>query len=66
MNGMHHGKDLADAAIKAIEQGALSSANPSKSTLIIHSVQRVSTNLYFKKKLNQTIRFDFFFLFFKI
>lgn len=44
LNGNDHsGKDIADAAIRAIERGALSTtANPSKSTLIIHSVQRVS------------------------
>lgn len=36
--------DIADTAIKALEGGALLNANgnPSKSTLIIHSVQRVS------------------------
>lgn len=40
---LKNGADLADAAIKAIEEGALNtSGNPSKSTLIIHSVQRVS------------------------
>lgn len=34
--------DLADTAIRALEGGALSyNGNPSKSTLIIHSVQRV-------------------------
>ncbi|XP_037914242.1 uncharacterized protein LOC119653574 isoform X7 [Hermetia illucens] len=38
---LKNGADLADAAIKAIEEGALNtSGNPSKSTLIIHSVQR--------------------------
>lgn len=37
--------DIADTAIKALEGGALlnnANGNPSKSTLIIHSVQRVS------------------------
>lgn len=44
MNGHHtNGTDLVDSAMKAIEGGALyTSGNPSKSTLIIHSVQRVS------------------------
>lgn len=44
LNGNDHSnKDVADAAIRAIERGALSTtSNPSKSTLIIHSVQRVS------------------------
>lgn len=42
--GVANGGDLADTAIRALEGGALSSynSNPSKSTLIIHSVQRVS------------------------
>lgn len=40
--GYRNGHDLADTAVKAIEGGALTSnANPSRSTLIIHSVQRV-------------------------
>lgn len=42
---LRNGADLADAAIKALEDGALSTGgNPSKSTLIIHSVQRVELN----------------------
>lgn len=42
--GVINGGDLADTAIRALEGGALSyNGNPSKSTLIIHSVQRVST-----------------------
>ncbi|XP_030388185.1 uncharacterized protein LOC115634446 isoform X19 [Scaptodrosophila lebanonensis] len=45
---MRNGADLADAAVRALQDGALStSANgqqPSKSTLIIHSVQRVELN----------------------
>lgn len=41
-NGLQNGTDLADTAIRALEGGALSyNGNPSKSTLIIHSVQRV-------------------------
>lgn len=45
--GIANGGDLADTAIRALEGGALSSynGNPSKSTLIIHSVQRVSNNI---------------------
>lgn len=40
---LRNGADLADAAIRALEDGALTTnGNPSKSTLIIHSVQRVS------------------------
>lgn len=41
--GVQNGGDLADTAIRALEGGALSyNGNaPSKSTLIIHSVQRV-------------------------
>lgn len=44
MNGHStNGTDLVDSAMKAIEGGALyTTGNPSKSTLIIHSVQRVS------------------------
>lgn len=42
-SGYQNGHDLADTAIRAIESGTMqTSANPSKSTLIIHSVQRVS------------------------
>lgn len=41
--GYQNGHDLADTAIRALEGGALNAnGNPSKSTLIIHSVQRVS------------------------
>lgn len=41
-SGIQNGGDLADTAIRALEGGALSyNGNPSKSTLIIHSVQRV-------------------------
>lgn len=34
--------DLADSAIRAIESGVTAGPNVNKSTLIIHSVQRVS------------------------
>ncbi|XP_055317771.1 uncharacterized protein LOC129576560 isoform X7 [Sitodiplosis mosellana] len=45
-NGVQNGGDLADTAIRALEGGALSyNGNPSKSTLIIHSVQRPSEPL---------------------
>lgn len=41
-NGQQNGGDLANTAIRALEGGALHyNGNPSKSTLIIHSVQRV-------------------------
>ncbi|KAH8299498.1 hypothetical protein KR044_001984 [Drosophila immigrans] len=42
---IRNGADLADAAVRALQDGALSGTSggqPSKSTLIIHSVQRVS------------------------
>lgn len=42
---IRNGADLADAAVRALQDGALSGSTggqPSKSTLIIHSVQRVS------------------------
>lgn len=42
---IRNGADLADAAVRALQDGALSASTggqPSKSTLIIHSVQRVS------------------------
>jgi hypothetical protein len=59
-NGVHgHGQDLADAAIKAIERGALSTGNPSKSTLIIHSVQRVNEPLMIKVGLNENGQIEF-------
>ncbi|XP_017033374.1 uncharacterized protein [Drosophila kikkawai] len=45
---IRNGADLADAAVRALQDGALSSTGsggqPSKSTLIIHSVQRVEVN----------------------
>ncbi|XP_055853877.1 uncharacterized protein LOC129917777 isoform X11 [Episyrphus balteatus] len=38
---IRNGADLADAAVRALQDGALTNnGNPSKSTLIIHSVQR--------------------------
>ncbi|XP_020810037.1 uncharacterized protein LOC110185488 isoform X15 [Drosophila serrata] len=44
---IRNGADLADAAVRALQDGALSNTSsggqPSKSTLIIHSVQRNST-----------------------
>lgn len=52
--GVANGGDLADTAIRALEGGALSyNGNPSKSTLIIHSVQRVSIYI----RLNFIIEF---------
>ncbi|KAH8283684.1 hypothetical protein KR018_012070 [Drosophila ironensis] len=46
---IRNGADLADAAVRALQDGALSGSGsggqPSKSTLIIHSVQRVSSRL---------------------
>ncbi|XP_017868016.1 PREDICTED: uncharacterized protein LOC108616967 isoform X13 [Drosophila arizonae] len=45
---IRNGADLADAAVRALQDGTLSGSTgngqPSKSTLIIHSVQRNSTN----------------------
>ncbi|XP_046810760.1 uncharacterized protein LOC111679149 isoform X5 [Lucilia cuprina] len=42
---MKNGSNLADAAVRALQEGALNTnGQPSKSTLIIHSVQRNSTN----------------------
>ncbi|XP_017959862.1 uncharacterized protein LOC108653680 isoform X20 [Drosophila navojoa] len=45
---IRNGADLADAAVRALQDGTLSgstgSGQPSKSTLIIHSVQRVELN----------------------
>ncbi|KAH8402273.1 hypothetical protein KR009_010968 [Drosophila setifemur] len=45
---IRNGADLADAAVRALQDGALSSTGnggqPSKSTLIIHSVQRNSSS----------------------
>lgn len=44
---MKNGSNLADAAVRALQEGALNTnGQPSKSTLIIHSVQRVSLELY--------------------
>ncbi|KQS62134.1 uncharacterized protein Dere_GG21949, isoform G [Drosophila erecta] len=55
---IRNGADLADAAVKALQDGALSSSGsggqPSKSTLIIHSVQRNSSSPNaFKVELNR-------------
>ncbi|XP_017959859.1 uncharacterized protein LOC108653680 isoform X17 [Drosophila navojoa] len=55
---IRNGADLADAAVRALQDGTLSgstgSGQPSKSTLIIHSVQRNSTNPHaFKVELNK-------------
>ncbi|XP_055853876.1 uncharacterized protein LOC129917777 isoform X10 [Episyrphus balteatus] len=42
---IRNGADLADAAVRALQDGALTNnGNPSKSTLIIHSVQRNNNN----------------------
>ncbi|XP_041565994.1 uncharacterized protein LOC108137053 isoform X19 [Drosophila elegans] len=42
---IRNGADLADAAVRALQDGALSgSGQPSRSTLIIHSVQRNSSS----------------------
>ncbi|XP_030563397.1 uncharacterized protein LOC115764472 isoform X19 [Drosophila novamexicana] len=44
---IRNGADLADAAVRALQDGTLSGTSggqPSKSTLIIHSVQRVELN----------------------
>ncbi|XP_032570719.1 uncharacterized protein LOC6609898 isoform X6 [Drosophila sechellia] len=55
---IRNGADLADAAVRALQDGALSSSGsggqPSKSTLIIHSVQRNSSSPNaFKVELNR-------------
>ncbi|XP_017146921.1 uncharacterized protein LOC108158777 isoform X5 [Drosophila miranda] len=55
---IRNGADLADAAVRALQDGALSATGnggqPSKSTLIIHSVQRNSGNPNaFKVELNK-------------
>ncbi|XP_037896003.1 uncharacterized protein LOC119641413 isoform X7 [Glossina fuscipes] len=53
---MKNGSNLADAAVRALQEGAFPAAtgHPSKSTLIIHSVQRNSKNLSaFKVELNK-------------
>ncbi|XP_037031586.1 uncharacterized protein LOC119071060 isoform X12 [Bradysia coprophila] len=55
VNGYQNGQDLADTAVKAIEGGALtSSANPSRSTLIIHSVQRPGEPVAQSSPMHQT------------
>ncbi|XP_073814169.1 uncharacterized protein isoform X11 [Musca autumnalis] len=42
---LKNGSNLADAAVRALQEGALNTnGQPSKSTLIIHSVQRNSSN----------------------
>ncbi|XP_073814188.1 uncharacterized protein isoform X24 [Musca autumnalis] len=42
---LKNGSNLADAAVRALQEGALNTnGQPSKSTLIIHSVQRVEVN----------------------
>ncbi|XP_030081206.1 uncharacterized protein LOC111597922 isoform X9 [Drosophila hydei] len=55
---IRNGADLADAAVRALQDGTLAGSSaggqPSKSTLIIHSVQRNSTNPHaFKVELNK-------------
>lgn len=67
-NGLQNGTDLANTAIRALEGGALHyNGNPSKSTLIIHSVQRVCYPEtlccfpYFSTFLFFFTRFSFFF-----
>ncbi|XP_030563394.1 uncharacterized protein LOC115764472 isoform X16 [Drosophila novamexicana] len=54
---IRNGADLADAAVRALQDGTLSGTSggqPSKSTLIIHSVQRNSSNPNaFKVELNK-------------
>ena len=43
---LKNGSNLADAAVRALQEGALATnGQPSKSTLIIHSVQRVSDRI---------------------
>ncbi|XP_022231183.2 uncharacterized protein LOC111080086 isoform X4 [Drosophila obscura] len=60
---IRNGADLADAAVRALQDGALSATGsggqPSKSTLIIHSVQRNSSNPNaFKVELNKDGRIE--------
>nr|XP_043066229.1 uncharacterized protein LOC108125016 isoform X2 [Drosophila bipectinata] len=60
---IRNGADLADAAVRALQDGALSGTGnggqPSKSTLIIHSVQRNSTGPNaFKVALNEDGRLE--------
>ncbi|XP_044571514.1 uncharacterized protein LOC6494440 isoform X20 [Drosophila ananassae] len=54
---IRNGADLADAAVRALQDGALSGTGtggqPSKSTLIIHSVQRVALNEEGKLEVTQ-------------
>ncbi|XP_055853879.1 uncharacterized protein LOC129917777 isoform X13 [Episyrphus balteatus] len=52
---IRNGADLADAAVRALQDGALTNnGNPSKSTLIIHSVQRNNNNPNaFKVEINK-------------
>ncbi|XP_041565978.1 uncharacterized protein LOC108137053 isoform X3 [Drosophila elegans] len=57
---IRNGADLADAAVRALQDGALSgSGQPSRSTLIIHSVQRNSSSPNaFKVELNKEGRIE--------
>ncbi|XP_004534703.1 uncharacterized protein LOC101457517 isoform X5 [Ceratitis capitata] len=57
---MKNGADLADAAVRALQDGALSTTGqPSKSTLIIHSVQRNQNNSNaFKVEVNKEGRIE--------
>ncbi|XP_060653000.1 uncharacterized protein LOC132789184 isoform X17 [Drosophila nasuta] len=59
---IRNGADLADAAVRALQDGALSGTSggqPSKSTLIIHSVQRNSSNPNaYKVELNKDGRIE--------
>ncbi|XP_067627058.1 uncharacterized protein [Eurosta solidaginis] len=57
---MKNGADLADAAVRALQDGALTtSGQPSKSTLIIHSVQRNQNNSNaFKVEVNKDGRIE--------
>ncbi|XP_033253650.1 uncharacterized protein LOC117185790 isoform X17 [Drosophila miranda] len=62
---IRNGADLADAAVRALQDGALSATGnggqPSKSTLIIHSVQGNSGNPNaFKVELNKDGRIEVF------
>lgn len=61
---LHNGSDLADAAVKAIQDGALNNGTNGQkntSTLIIHSVKRVST--YFHVILAKICSFNELFKF---
>ncbi|XP_036333245.1 uncharacterized protein LOC118744377 isoform X2 [Rhagoletis pomonella] len=57
---MKNGADLANAAVRALQDGALSTTGqPSKSTLIIHSVQRNQNNSNaFKVEVNNEGRIE--------